>query len=631
MSEMGGMAYLRRMSKILGISAFYHDAAAALTIDGDVIAAAQEERFTREKHTARFPVEAVRYCLAESGLTLDDLDAVVFYDKPLLKFERLLHTYYAFAPKGVVSFVKAMPVWLREKLFLRREIRRGLAEAMPFNPKNLKLLFSEHHLSHAASTFFASPFEEAAILTVDGVGEWSTASIAIGRGNRIDMLRELHFPHSLGLLYSAFTYYLGFTVNSGEYKLMGLAPYGHPHSSQTARFEAIIRTELVDVHDDGGIFLHPSQFTYATGLRMVNDRKWEALFGFPRRQSNEEVTQAHCDLALAIQRVTEDVVLRLARTACAETGLKKLCLAGGVALNCVANGRLLREKVADALYIQPAAGDAGGALGAAWAVEYMHFNHRRTLQFPDAMHGAYLGPAFSDADFERLERRFGAVSTRFTDDELYATSAAALADGAVVGWFQGRMEFGPRALGNRSILADPRDPEMQKRLNLKTKFREGFRPFAPSVTEEAAPSFFELEVPSPYMLLVAPVNQHRREPVPENYADMPMRERLYHRRSVLPAVTHLDFSARVQTVNATTQPRFHALLKAFEAQTGCAVLVNTSFNVRGEPIVCTPYDAYRCFMATDMDVLVMGNRLYRKAAQPDAANPAKWRVEFIPD
>lgn len=631
MSEMGRFGYLRRMSKILGISAFYHDAAAALTIDGEVIAAAQEERFTREKHTARFPVEAVRYCLAESGLTLDDLDAVVFYDKPLLKFERLLHTYYAYAPKGVVSFVKAMPVWLREKLFLRREIRRALAEVMPFNGKRLNLLFSEHHLSHAASAFYASPFTEAAILTVDGVGEWSTASIAVGRGNRIEMLRELHFPHSLGLLYSAFTYYLGFTVNSGEYKLMGLAPYGHPNSAQTARFEAIIRSALVRIDDDGGIFLHPSQFTYATGLRMVNDRKWEALFGVPRREPNDEVTQVHCDLALAIQRVTEDIVLRLARTACAETRLRQLCLAGGVALNCVANGRLLREKIADALYIQPASGDAGGALGAAWAVEYMHFGGERTPQTPDSMQGAYLGPAFDDADFERLERRFGAVSTRLTDDDLYAATASALAAGEVVGWFQGRMEFGPRALGNRSILADPRDPDMQRRLNVKTKFREGFRPFAPAVTEEAASAFFELDVASPYMLLVAPVAANCRTEVPDNYEALPMRDRLYHRRSILPAVTHLDFSARVQTVNAAAQPRFHALLKAFEAQTGCAVLVNTSFNVRGEPIVCTPFDAYRCFMATDMDVLVLGNRLYRKASQPDATSPEKWRQSFKPD
>lgn len=631
MSEVGGITYLRCMAKILGISAFYHDAAAALTINGEVIAAAQEERFTRDKHTSRFPVEAVRYCLAESGLTLDDLDAVVFYDKPLLKFERLLHTYYAFAPKGVVSFVKAMPVWLRDKLFLRREIRRGLAVVMSYDARKLKLLFSEHHLSHAASTFFASPFDEAAILTVDGVGEWSTASIAVGRGNRIEMLRELQFPHSLGLLYSAFTYYLGFTVNSGEYKLMGLAPYGHPESAQTARFEAIIRTKLVQVYDDGSIYLDPTQFTYATGLRMVHDRKWEALFGMPRRQPDDALAQAHCDLALAIQRVTEDVVMRLVRTACQVTGLKRVCMAGGVALNCVANGRVVRECGLDDLYIQPASGDAGGALGAAWAAEYMHFDNARTPQQPDAMRGAYLGPSFTDADFERLERRFGAVSKRLGDHELYAETAAALSQGAIVGWFQDRMEFGPRALGNRSILADPRDPEMQKRLNLKTKFREGFRPFAPAVTEEASARFFNLAVASPYMLLVAPVAEACLLPVPDNYASLPMRERLYHQRSTLPAVTHLDFSARVQTVNQTTQPRFHALLSAFEAKTGCAVLVNTSFNVRGEPIVCTPFDAYRCFMATDMDVLVLGNRIYRKDEQPDAANPDAWRVSFRPD
>lgn len=619
------------MPKILGVSAYYHDSAAALTIDGVVIAAAQEERFTREKHTARFPVEAIRYCLAEAGLTLDDLDAVVFYDKPLLKFERLLQTYYAFAPRGVVSFVKAMPVWLREKLFLRREIRRGLREVMPFSDRSLRLLFSEHHLSHAASAFYASPFEEAAILTVDGVGEWSTASIAIGRGKTIEMLRELHFPHSLGLLYSAFTYYLGFTVNSGEYKLMGLAPYGHPKSEQTDRFEALIRARLVEVYDDGSIFLDPAYFTYSTRLRMVDDRKWEALFGFPRRRPEDELTQVHCDLALAIQRVTEDVVLRLARTACRVTGLKSLCMAGGVALNCVANGRLLREGFLDDLYVQPAAGDAGGALGAAWAVEHLHFGSERHIQQPDAMQASYLGPAFSDADFERLERRYGAVSVPLSDAELFETTAAALAQGLVVGWFQGRMEFGPRALGNRSILADPRDPTMQKRLNLKTKFREGFRPFAPSVLEEASSSYFDLPTPSPYMLLVAPVLSSQRLQLPDAYNELPMHDRLYHQRSKLPAVTHLDFSARVQTVSARAQPRFHALIKHFEAITGCAVLVNTSFNVRGEPIVCTPHDAYRCFMATDMDVLVLGNRIYRKEAQPDAADPSRWRVEFSPD
>lgn len=619
------------MPKILGVSAYYHDSAAALTIDGVVIAAAQEERFTREKHTARFPVEAIRYCLAEAGLTLDDLDAVVFYDKPLLKFERLLQTYYAFAPRGVVSFVKAMPVWLREKLFLRREIRRGLREVMPFDRNKLHSLFSEHHLSHAASAFYASPFEAAAILTVDGVGEWSTASIGIGRGKTIEMLRELHFPHSLGLLYSAVTYYLGFTVNSGEYKLMGLAPYGHPNSEQTNRFEAIIRTRLVEVYDDGSIFLDPAHFTYTTRLRMVDDRKWEGLFGFPRRRPEAPLTQAHCDLALAIQRVTEDVVLRLARTACALTGLKRLCMAGGVALNCVANGRLLREGFLDELYVQPASGDAGGALGAAWAVEHLHFGSERRIQLPDAMQAAYLGPSFSDADFERLERRFGAVSTSFSDAELFETTAEALAQGAVVGWFQGRMEFGPRALGNRSILADPRDPSMQKRLNLKTKFREGFRPFAPSVTEAAVSLYFELPTPSPYMLLVAPVLPSQRLPLPDAYDELPMHDRLYHQRSNLPAVTHIDFSARVQTVSAERQPRYHALLQHFEAKTGCAVLINTSFNVRGEPIVCTPYDAYRCFMATDMDVLVLGNRIYRKEAQPDAADSSRWRVEFSPD
>ncbi len=620
------------MSSILGISAFYHDSAAALVEDGRIVAAAQEERFTRRKHDASFPVHAVRYCLEEGGRSLDELDAVVFYDKPLLKLERLLETYYGFAPRGVASFVKAMPVWLREKMFLKRIVREGLAEVMPFDRRRLKLLFPEHHLSHAASAFYPSPFERAAILTVDGVGEWATASLGYGEGRHIRLLRELHFPHSLGLLYSAFTYWLGFKVNSGEYKLMGLAPYGRPGSEAVAHYLDLIRSRLVRIYDDGSLWLDPRWFRYATGLRMVDDRKWEALFGFPRRRPEEPIEQHHCDLAMAIQLVTEEVVLAMAREAKRLTGADHLCLAGGVALNCVANGKLLRAGLFDDLYIQPAAGDAGGALGAALAAHHLYFGQERQPQTPDAMQGAYLGPAFSDLDIERTARRYRAPFHRHDDfDALAEEVARLLREGHAVGWFQGRMEFGPRALGNRSILGDARNEDMQRRLNLKIKYRESFRPFAPSVLAEEASRYFDLDRPSPYMLLVAPVAEARRHEVPEGYYALPMMERLYVKRSDIPAVTHVDFSARVQTVHRETNPRYHRLLSAFRQMTGYGLLVNTSFNVRGEPIVCTPDDAYRCFMRTEMDYLVMGNYLFDKRQQPDHDRKERWAERFEAD
>jgi len=618
------------MKNILGISAFYHDSAAALLVDGEIVAAAQEERFTRIKHTADFPVEALRYCLEESGLEIDELDAVVFYDKPLLKFERLLQTYYAFAPKGLLSFLKAIPVWIREKLFLKKMIYDGLKEVGEYDRKQLKLLFSEHHLSHAASAYFASPYQESAILTIDGVGEWTTASIALGKANSIKIIKEMEFPHSVGLLYSAFTYYLGFKVNSGEYKLMGLAPYGNPQSPQTHSFVETIKNQLVDIKEDGSIWLDSQYFNYATGLRMVHDHKWEKLFGFSKRKPEEDIQQQHCNLALAIQQVTEEVVLKMANEAQKLTQSQNLCLAGGVALNCVANGKLLKENIFENLYIQPAAGDAGGALGAALAVHYMYYDAAK--KDVEQMKGAYLGPAFSNKEIESMNRKTKAVCQKYESFSKLATEVAALlAEGNVVGWFQERMEFGPRALGNRSILGDARNPEMQKKLNLKIKYREGFRPFAPSVLAEDAARYFELETDSPYMLLVAPVAKSHRKDLPGNYHELPLWERLYFERSDIPAITHLDFSARVQTVHRDTNPRYWELLQAFKKLTGTALLVNTSFNVRGEPIVCTPTDAYRCFRSTEMDYLVIGNYLYHKTEQPDWENKEPWQTTFKED
>ncbi len=618
---------------ILGISAFYHDSAAALIQDGKIIAAAQEERFTRKKHDPGFPSEAIKFCLSYSGLSIDQLDAVVFYDKPLLKFERLLETYYGFAPKGIRSFMMAMPVWLKEKMFLKKVIREELEKIQEYDAKKLKMLFPEHHLSHAASAFYPSPYEEAAILTIDGVGEWATASICHGKGSSISVLRELDFPHSLGLLYSAFTYYLGFKVNSGEYKLMGLAPYGNPNSETVKQYVRTIKEVLLDIKDDGSIWLNQEYFDYATGLRMVKDKKWAALFGFPRRASESNLEQHHCDLGYAIQLITEEVVFKMAEEAKRLTGSDNLCMAGGVALNCVANGKLIRKNIFKNIFIQPAAGDAGGALGAALAALHIYFGKERILSGKmDEMEGSYLGPAYPDADVEVMARKYKAPMHHFDNFDLLAVKVAdIISEGNVVGWFQGKMEFGPRALGGRSILGDPQNPEMQKKLNLKIKYRESFRPFAPSVIAEDAAKYFELDCVSPYMLIVADVKEDRRKPVPTNYFDMPLMDRLYVPRSDVQAITHLDFSARVQSVHKETNPLYHKLLSKFRDKTGFGMLVNTSFNVRGEPIVCTPEDAYRCFMRTEMDSLVINNFLFMKSDQPEWKEKDNWKTEFTLD
>lgn len=616
--------------KILGISAFYHDSAAAIIENGKILAAAQEERFTRKKHDPGFPGNAVKYCLEYSGFSIDELDAIVFYDKPLLKFERLLETYYAFAPKGLQSFLVAIPVWLKEKMFFKRHVYEELAKIETYKKDKVKLLFPEHHLSHAASAFYPSSFEEAAILTIDGVGEWSTASICLGKKNQITILKELHFPHSLGLLYSAFTYYLGFKVNSGEYKLMGLAPYGNSTSDKINEYIALIKKNLVEIKDDGSIWLNQDYFNYATGLRMVYDKKWEKLFGFPRRASEAELKQHHCDLAYAIQIVTEEIVIKMAKEAKKITGAKNLCMAGGVALNCVANGRLLKEEIFENIFIQPAAGDAGGSLGAALAAYYIYFGKERKItENMDEMSGTYLGPEFFDNEIQLMSKKHKALHRRFENfEELADKVADLLSEGNVVGWMQGRMEFGPRALGNRSILGDARNPEMQKKLNLKIKYREGFRPFAPAVLAEDNSQFFESKVPSPYMLLVTDVVRGRRKQLPTNYSKLPLLEKLYCPRSDVQSITHLDFSARVQTVHRETNPKFWQLINKFREKTGYGVIVNTSFNVRGEPIICTPADAYRCFMRTEMDYLVVGNYLYAKIDQPKSEKEDSWKEEF---
>ena len=596
---------------ILGISAFYHDSAAALLRDGEIVAAAQEERFTRKKHDPGFPDNALKYCLDEAGIGLQDVDHVAFYDKPFLKFERLLETYVSFAPRGFESFRMAIPVWLREKLFLKDLLVKELRRHAPDQDWNSRLRFSEHHLSHAASAFFPSPFEEAAVLTMDGVGEWATTSLAIGRGNTLEVLKEIHFPHSLGLLYSAFTYYTGFKVNSGEYTLMGLAPYGEP------RYVEKIFDHLVDLKADGSFRLDQSYFNYCTGLTMTGP-KFHELFGGPPRAANEALTQHHMDLAASIQAATEKIVLQLARSIRAETGMRNLCLAGGVALNCVANGKLLRDGQFDSIWIQPAAGDAGGALGAALAVHHIHLGQSRSADGSDRMRGSYLGPEFAQAD---IERRLTAAGARFQvlgDADLYQAGATALAEEKALGWFQGRMEFGPRALGGRSILGDARSPAMQSVLNLKVKYRESFRPFAPAVLREDVADWFELDGDSPYMLLVADVVEKRRRPMTEAEQKLFGIEKLNVPRSDIPAVTHVDYSARIQTVHAETNPRYHALIAAFKQQTGCPVIVNTSFNVRGEPIVCTPEDAFRCFMGTEIEALAVGNCFLKKEDQ----NPA---------
>jgi len=612
---------------ILGISAYYHDSAAAILVDGRIVAAAQEERFTRKKHDSSFPIHACRYVLQEAGIRFRDLAAVSFYDKPFLKFERLLETYHAFAPSGALSFLSAMPVWIKEKLFMRRLLRDHLAE---LGDSSVPIYYPEHHLSHAASAFYPSPFSEAAIVTVDGVGEWATTTVGRGRGKEIEILRELQFPHSVGLLYSAFTYYTGFAVNSGEYKLMGLAPYGNPESQRTADFKKKIETELVDTRKDGSIVLNMDYFEYATGLKMVNEEKWEQLFGIPRRKPESEISQAYMDMALSIQQVTEEIVLRLACTARQLTGSKYLVLAGGVALNCVANGKILRAGIFEDLWIQPAAGDAGGAVGAAYAVWHIRDGNERQINgHSDAAQGSYLGPEFSDKEIHRVLQRYEANARHYEDSQSLASDVAAkLNDGNVVGWFQGRMEFGPRALGNRSILGDARNPDMQKKLNLKIKHREGFRPFAPSVLEEDIADHFDLDRPSPYMLLVAPIREDKKIPLPEGYHAKPLYERLYFLRSDLPAITHIDYSARVQSVSRETNARYWELINEFKKLTGYGVIVNTSFNVRGEPIVCTPDDAYRCFMRTEMDFLVVGNYLLDKKDQPTLSETGDWRSEF---
>ena len=621
-SGLGSQEKTIRMSKILGISAYYHDSAAALLSSGDIVAAAQEERFSRKKHDPGFPKNAIAYCLKEAGIRLGEIDQIVFYDKPLVKFERLLETYLSYAPNGLRSFMAAMPIWLKEKLYLKSTLKKELAALAECKASELpELLFAEHHQSHAASAFFFSPFMSAAVLCLDGVGEWATTSAWLGEGNTIDPLWEIHFPHSLGLLYSAFTYFAGFRVNSGEYKLMGLAPYGTP------KYVDLILDKLLDLKEDGTFRLDMRYFNYCTGLTMTNN-KFADLFGGPPRQAETDITQREMDIAASIQIVTEEVVLRLARTLHVETGQENLCLAGGVALNCVANGRILREGPFKELWIQPAAGDAGGAVGAAAVAWYEGAGRQRSVNGKDAMKGAYLGPCFTNDEIRRKLDGMGAKYTELETSELMEKVATVVAEENVVGWFQGRMEFGPRALGGRSIIGDPRSAKMQTVMNLKIKYRESFRPFAPSVLSERVSDYFDLESSSPYMLIVAPVKEELRVPLTEDQRKLFGIEKLKLERSELPAITHVDYSARVQTVHADTNPRYHQVLKAFERKTGCGVLVNTSFNVRGEPIVCTPEDAYRCFMRTEMDYLVLENCLLDKNEQPEWEKDDSWKDEF---
>ncbi len=603
------------MSKyILGISAYYHDSAAAILRDDEIIAAAQEERFTRNKHDSDFPKNAVKYVLKEAGVKYGGLNAVCFYDKPFIKFERLLETYHSFAPKGLTSFLSTMPVWIKEKLFMKKMLRDELKQ---IGIDNVPLLFPEHHLSHAASAFYPSPFEEAAILTIDGVGEWATTTIGHGRDKDIKIISELHFPHSIGLLYSAFTYYTGFRVNSGEYKLMGLAPYGNPDSQQTRMFKEKILDELIDIREDGSFLLNMKYFKFATGLRMTDDRKWTKLFGMPPRKEESELSQDYMNMALAIQQVTEEIVWKLAETAKKLTQSEHLVMAGGVALNSVANGKLFKKFLFKDIWIQPAAGDAGGALGAAYLGWYLWLNNDRKVNVnPDSMKGSLLGPEFNDLDYLEVINKYNATYDHFDNfRELAKIVANNISEGKVVGWFQGRMEYGPRALGNRSILGDARNPEMQKKMNLKIKFREGFRPFAPSVLEEDIQKYFEMNIPSPYMLMVIPVKYNRHNKLPVGYANMKIYDRLYYVRSDIPAVTHIDFSARVQSVNKDSNSRFWELINEFKKLTGYSIIINTSFNVRGEPIVCTPEEAFKCFIHSELDILVLGNFYFQKEKQ----------------
>jgi carbamoyltransferase len=609
--------------RILGISAFYHDSAAALVVDGEIVAAAQEERFTRKKADSGFPRHSIEYCLAEAHCPLSEIDLVVFYEKPFLKFERLLETYLAFAPRGFRSFAAAMPLWLKEKLFQKDMLRRALAEIDPEFDWKAKLRFAEHHLSHAASAFYPSPFEEAVVLTLDGVGEWATTTAGIGRGNQLEIRKEINFPHSIGLLYSAFTYYTGFKVNSGEYKVMGLAPYGEP------RFKDLILSKVIDLKEDGTFRLDQSYFNYCTGLTMTNDR-FAKLFGEPvRRPDKDLLTAFHMDVAASIQAVTDEIVLRLTRTLAREYGIRNLCLAGGVALNCVANGKVLKDGAFDKIWIQPAAGDAGGAVGAALAAWHVELGKPRPLNGGDGMKGSYLGPLYTQSEIDRRLSTSGAVFDKVSDRELIDVTAQALADGKAVGWFQGRMEFGPRSLGARSILGDPRSPSMQKLLNLKVKYRESFRPFAPAVMREDVSEWFDLDCDSPYMLIVAPVKRDIRREMTDKERKLFGIDKLNVVRSKIPAVTHVDYSARVQTVHADTNARFHALLARFKDITGCPVLVNTSFNVRGEPIVCTPEDAFRCFLGTELDLLVCGNAVLAKDKQ--TLDSKAYQYEYEPD
>ena len=597
---------------ILGLSAYYHDSSACILIDGEIIAAVQEERFTRIKHDSSFPSKSIQYCIKEAGIDCENIDYVVFYEKPFLKFERLLETYLAFAPRGFKSFTSSLPVWVKEKLFQKSSIINELNMTLGTRDdwKN-KLLFSEHHLSHAASAFYPSPFEEAAILTMDGVGEWTTTSLAIGKLNSVEVLKEIHFPHSLGLLYSAFTYYTGFKVNSGEYKVMGLAPYGMP------KYVDKIKNNLIDIKEDGSFFLDMSYFDYCTGLTMTN-KKFADLFDGPPRDPESELSQKEMDLAASIQVVTEEIVLKLANRIRIETGLKNLCLAGGVALNCVANGKLLKSGIFDDVWVQPAAGDAGGALGAALAIHHMMLDNPRKDINQDNMRGSYLGPKFSEAETSKVLDRLGAIHNKLSEDGLFKTAAEALASGKAIGWMNGRMEYGPRALGARSIIADSRSPTMQKMLNLKVKYRESFRPFAPSILKEELSNWFELDKESPYMLMVSEVCKDKRL-LPDNEDESLFGiEKLNIPRSKIPAVTHIDFSARVQTVDSLTNPRYHKLIKQFFNKTGCPVLVNTSFNVRGEPIVCNPEDAFKCFMGTELDILIIDNIILYKEDQDPA-------------
>ena len=607
---------------ILGISAYYHDSAAALIRDGEIVAAAQEERFTRKKHDASFPAEAISYCLADAGTTIPQLDYIVFYDKPLLKFERLLETYLAYAPIGFRSFVASIPIWLKEKLYLKATLKRALAELGDTTVNELpQLMFTEHHQSHAASAFFPSPFQEASVLCLDGVGEWATSSVWLGKENKLLPQWEIDFPHSLGLLYSAFTYYTGFKVNSGEYKLMGLAPYGEP------KYVDLILDNLVDLKEDGSFRLNMRYFNYATGLTMTN-QKFSELFGAPPRTAESDLSQHEMDIARSIQVVTEEIVLRLANTIHRELKVDYLCLAGGVALNCVSNGRLLREGPFKDIWIQPASGDAGGAVGSALAIWYEYLDKPRLAQPSDAMHGSYLGPRPADQSIVDYLDSIGATYRSLDDDELIREAAQMIADENVVGWFQGRMEFGPRALGGRSIIGDPRSTKMQSIMNLKIKYRESFRPFAPAVKADKVSDWFNIESKSPYMLMVANVAADKCLSMTEEQKQLFGIEKLNIPRSEIPAVTHVDYSARIQTVHEETNPRFYQLLDAFESLTGCPVLVNTSFNVRGEPIVCTPEDAYRCFMRTEMDYLVMENVICAKSDQPEWQENADWQTEF---